>query len=219
MKKGYIFFALLFLTISAKGQSDADTLHYRKIYYMAGTGLSFPIGKTKEALSPKLFVGSMGLDIALKNPNYFLLPTLYMLTFGYDQQLQDPDYNYMIENGTCSFYMLSLAAGKRKQMDRLNAFVYVGPAVGLVNEPRGNLVGETIKMEDKKFITAAAKIGIGADYKFKGFFLGGEIGYMHNLKKIEGNRAQFLTIMVGLKSDITSLSQKVTNVIGIDTYK
>jgi len=217
--KNLLLLLLLLLTYGGYAQTDADTIHYRKVYYMGGTGLSFPIGKSKEALSTKLFAGSMGLDIALKNSDYFLLPTLYLLTFGYDQQIKDPKYSQMIENGRVSFYMLSLAAGRRKQMKRLNTFVYAGPAFGLVTEPRGNLVNETIKMENKKSLTPAAKIGLGADYKFPGFFLGAEIGYMHNFRKIEGNAVQFLTLMVGLKSDITSLSKKVTNVIGVDTYK
>src|SRR5690606_36368805 len=113
----------------------------------------------------------------------------------------------------------SLAAGRRHQYQRLNTYAYFGPVAGLVVEPRGNIVGEKLRMANKNSLTVAAKIGTGADYKFPGFFIGGEIGYMYNFKKIEGNPIQFLTIMVGLKSDITRLSEKVTEVIGIDTYK
>jgi len=200
-------------------QTETDSLHYRKIYYMGGTGLSFPLGKSKNVLGTKLFSGSAGLDIALKDRRYFLSPTLYMLTFRYDQQQEDPKYNYMIENGRTNFYMLSLAAGRRHQYQRLNTYAYFGPVAGLVVEPRGNIVGEKLRMANKNSLTVAAKIGTGADYKFPGFFIGGEIGYMYNFKKIEGNPIQFLTIMVGLKSDITRLSEKVTEVIGIDTYK
>jgi len=200
-------------------QTETDSLHYRKIYYMGGTGLSFPLGKSKNVLGTKLFSGSAGLDIALKDRRYFLSPTLYMLTFRYDQQQEDPKYNYMIENGRTNFYMLSLAAGRRHQYQRLNTYAYFGPVAGLVVEPRGNIVGEKLRMANKNSLTVAAKIGTGADYKFPGFFIGGEIGYMYNFRKIEGNPIQFLTIMVGLKSDITRLSEKVTEVIGIDTYK
>ncbi|MBD1434403.1 hypothetical protein H8B06_16340 [Sphingobacterium sp. DN00404] len=200
-------------------QTEADSLHYRKIYYMGGTGLSFPLGKSKNVLGTKLFSGSAGLDIALKDSRYFLSPTLYMLTFRYDQQHKDPKHNYMIENGRTNFYMLSLAAGRRHQYRRLNTFAYIGPVAGLVVEPRGNVVQEKLRMSNRNSLTAAAKIGMGADYKFPGFFIGGEIGYMYNFRKMEGTSIQFLTIMVGLKSDITSLSEKVTGVIGIDTYK
>ena len=200
-------------------QTQVDSLHYRKIYYMGGTGLSFPVGKAKEVLGTKFFSGSAGLDIALKDRQYFLSPTLYMLTFKYDQQIDDPKYNYMVENGRASFYMLSLTGGKRRQFKRLNTFAYIGPVLGLTFEPRGNLENNLIKMSNKVSLTAAGKVGMGADYKFPGFFIGAEIGYMRHVKKIEGISMQFVTVMVGLKSDITSLSEKVTSVIGIETYK
>lgn len=217
-----IYFLLLFMCFSqlmVSAQTETDSLHYRKIYYMGGTGLSFPVGSAKNVLGTKLFSGSAGLDIALKDRQYFLSPTLYMLTFNYDQQTPDPKYNYMIDNGMVNFYMLSLTAGKRRQFKRLNTFAYVGPVAGLVVEPRGSIQAEKIRMSSKKSLTAAAKLGIGADYKFPGFFIGAEIGYMQHIRKIEGNSMQFLTLMVGLKSDITSLSEKVTGVMGIETYK
>ncbi|MBD1425284.1 hypothetical protein [Sphingobacterium arenae] len=219
MRVLFILLLLCAVGCMVSAQTEADSLHYRKIYYMGGTGLSFPLGKSKNVLGTKLFSGSAGLDIALKDRRYFLSPTLYMLTFRYDQQQEDPKYNYMIENGRTNFYMLSLAAGRRHQFRRLNTYAYFGPVAGLVVEPRGNIVGEKLRMANKNSLTVAAKIGTGADYKFPGFFIGGEIGYMHSFKKIEGNPIQFLTIMVGLKSDITRLSEKVTEVIGIDTYK
>lgn len=217
-----IFFSFLLFTIgwgTASAQTGADTLHYRKIYYMGGTGLSFPLGNSKNVLGTKLFSGSAGLDIALKDRRYFLSPTLYMLSFSYDQQQDDPKYNYLIADGRTTFYMLSLAAGRRKQYRRLNTFAYFGPVAGFVVEPRGNLIDDKLQMASKNTFSTAAKFGIGADYKFPGFFLGGEIGYMRHFGKIQGTSIQFLTIMVGLKSDITRLSEKVTEVIGIETYQ
>ncbi|WP_437918359.1 hypothetical protein [Sphingobacterium sp. LRF_L2] len=219
MEKIFTVLLLCMLSGPLYAQRGVDTIHNNKIYYLGGTGLSFPLGKTGNAFKTKLFSGSMGLDIALKDPQFFLMPTLYLLTYGYDQQIPDPKYNYMVENGRANFYMLSLAAGRRKQYKRLNSYGYLGPAIGLVSEPRGDIVGQTIAMENKYSISLAGKMGIGADYKFPGFFIGAEIGYLQHFKKIEGNAVQFLSLMIGLKSDITRLSEKVTSVIGIDTYK
>ncbi|GHE45101.1 hypothetical protein GCM10017764_30490 [Sphingobacterium griseoflavum] len=199
-------------------QEEQDTIHYHKIYYLGGTGLSFPMGKTNNVFTTKLFSGSMGLDISLKDSRYFLTPTLYLLTYGYNQQRPDPDYNYMVQNGRANFYMLSLAAGRRRQFKRLNTFVYLGPAIGLVSEPRGELVGQVLKMDNKYSVSVAGKMGVGADYKFPGFFIGAELGYLQHFRQIEGNPVQFLTLMVGLKSDITSLSEKVSHAIGLDNY-
>ena len=206
---------LSFLLISniSFAQQGADTLHYKKIYYFAGTGLAIPLGKTKDVLSPKLFAGSMGLDISLKNPKYYLYPALYLLSFNYNQIEKDPKYDQMIKNGQSSMYMLSLSAGTRRQYERLNTYVYLGPTIGLVTEPRARTVAEETKIENLRSIALGTKIGIGADYKFKGFFLGSELGYMYSMNNIEGNSFHALTFLVGLKSDITRLSEKVVDIL------
>lgn len=208
-----ILLSLLFASQISHAQSGADTIHYRKIYYFAGTGLALPIGKTKEVLSPKLFAGSMGLDIALKNSKYYLYPALYMFNFSYDQQLDDPKFNHYIENGNASIYMLSLAGGTRKQLNRLNTYVYGGPSIGLVNEPRAKELESIVKINYDRSFAVGAKVGMGADYKFKSFFLGGEIGYMRHFTKLQGRPFHAITILFGLKSDITRLGEKVVEII------
>lgn len=206
-----IFLSFAFLHTQA--QTGADTLHYNKIYYFAGTGLAIPMGKTKEVLSSQLFAGSMGLDISLNNKNYYLYPALYMFSFKYDQQLDDPDYAYKIENGQSSIYMLSLSVGGRKQFDRLNTYVYMGPTIGFSNQPRAKVKSEQVKIEQERAIAYGTKIGVGADYKFKGFYLCGEVGYMYHITKIEDRPFHALSVLFGLKSDITKLSTKVVNII------
>lgn len=213
IKVCWVALGFIFLSNSSFAQTGADTLHYKKVYYFAGTGLAIPLGKTKDALSPKLFAGSMGLDISLKNPKYYLYPALYLLNFNYDQLEKDPKYDQVIENGQSSFYMLSLAAGTRRQYERLNTYVYLGPTIGLVTEPRARTVGSQTKIENLRSLAFGTKIGVGADYKFKGFFLVSEIGYMYNVNKIEGNSFHALTLLFGLKSDITRLSDKVVDIL------
>ena len=214
MTKYILFIISLFSAIPwCSAQRGADTLHYRKVYYFAGTGLALPLGKTKEVLSPKLFAGSMGLDISLKNPKYYVYPALYTFNFAYDQQIDDIKYNHTIENGNASIYMLSLAGGARKQMKRLNTYMYAGPSFGLINEPRAQQVSSIVKIDYKKTFAIGGKLGVGADYKFKSFFLGGEVGYMGHFTKIQDRPFHALTILFGLKSDITRLSDKVVEII------
>lgn len=212
-KSIFISILISLVTLVSHAQTGADTLHYNKIYYFAGTGLAIPMGKTKEVLSSQLFAGSMGLDIALNNKNYYLYPALYMFSFKYNQQMDDPSYNYKVENGQSSFYMLSMSVGGRKQFDRLNTYVYMGPTIGLSNQPRADVVNERIKMEVDRSIAYGTKIGVGADYRFKGFYLCGEVGYMYHVTKIEEYPFHALSILFGLKSDITRLSAKVVDFI------
>lgn len=210
----YLLFALFYLlAFYGMAQSGTDTLHYKKVYYFSGTGIGLPLGKTKDVLSSKLFSGSMGLDISLKNPKYYVYPALYLLSFSYDQQVKDPQYEYYIENGQSNIFMLSLAGGMRRQFDRLNTYSYIGPTVGLVGEPRSQLRGDVIRIDNRRRLAAGTKIGVGADYKFNRVYLGAEFGFMYNFNKIQNRPFQVMTIMVGLKTDITRLSNKVVDII------
>lgn len=213
MNRIFLVLVIVFLYSMVFAQSGADTIHYKKVYYFAGTGLGIPLGKTRDVLSPKLFVGSMGLDITLNNPKYYLYPALYLLAFKYDQKAQDPEFNTIIKNGLSNFYMLSLAAGTRRQFERLNTYVYLGPTIGLVHEPRSNLVGDVVNIEYLKSIAFGTKLGVGADYRFSGFFIGTEVGYMYNVNRVQKQPFHALTLMVGLKSDITRLSDKVVDIL------
>ncbi len=217
MQKIYFFFLFLFLTFQASAQVDADTIHYRKAYLFSGTGMGFPIGKTGDILRPK-FSGSLGLDISLKNSMYYVYPSLYTLSFGYNQLIPEGGYDYTLNNGTASMYNLNFAGGIRKQMKRLNTFVYLGPGVGLMSEPRVSVMNEQkhVDIENDRSIFLSTKVGLGADYKFRGFFVGIEFGFLHNFKRIQDTPVNIMTIMVGLKTDITKISDKVVSVLGVD---
>ena len=210
-----IFFIILF-NCDVHAQSESDSLHYHKVYYFGGTGLSFPLGKTKNVLSTKLFSSSLGLDISLANPRYYLQPTLYMMSFGYEQLEDDLDFNRVLKNARSTMYLLSLAGGLRKQWMNLNTYAYAGPAGALNMEPRAQDQSENgvVELDYRYTVSPAVKLGIGSDYKFKGFFIGIEVGYMHNFRPMQGNPIHILNMMVGLKSDITNISDKVVDVIG-----
>ncbi|MGJ1412233.1 outer membrane beta-barrel protein [Sphingobacterium thalpophilum] len=218
MKRFILIFALLSsVGVSVHAQGGADTIHYRKVYYWGTTGMGFPLGETKNILSPK-FSGSIGLDISLKNPMFFVSPTLYTLSFAYKQPLADPDFAYRIEDANTNFYTVAFSGGVRKQLRRLNIYAFAGPGVGLTSEPRAQVIEpqRLVKMENKNHFNLSSKIGAGADYKFNGFFLGIELGYLHNFRKIQDTPVNIFTVMVGLKSDITQIGDKVIDVIGID---
>ncbi|MGE8243363.1 hypothetical protein D3C87_658250 [compost metagenome] len=218
MNKFLLVFVLLPLfSIATYAQGGVDTIHYRKVYYWGTTGMGFPIGKTKDILSPK-FSGSIGLDISLKNSMFFVSPTLYTLSFKYKQRLPDPDFAYRIEDANTNFYTFAFSGGVRKQMRRLNVYGFLGPGIGLTSEPRANVIADQklVKMENINRFNLSSKLGAGADYKFNGFFLGLELGYLHNFRKIQDTPVNIFTVMIGLKSDITQIGDRVIDVIGID---
>ncbi|WP_188507583.1 hypothetical protein [Parapedobacter pyrenivorans] len=202
---------------SASAQSEADSIHHQKIYVTSGMGWGFALGATNDVLQAK-FSNSLGLDISLAHRNYFIYPSIDFLTFGYNQQVHDPDYAYDLEKGRSNFYVLNLAAGIRKQFDKLNVYAYAGPGVGVVVEPRAivSSSGSNVTIENTTHMTPTARGGLGADYKIGGFFLFVETGWLHNFRNIQRRPVNVVSLYAGLKTDVTKLKDNVARVMGID---
>ncbi|MFC7523353.1 hypothetical protein ACFQRK_05330 [Parapedobacter sp. GCM10030251] len=210
-----LYFFLLFAG-TVRAQSGADTIHHRKVYVVSGLGWGFALGETSEVLQPK-FSNSLGLDISLANRHYFVYPSVDFLSYRYNQQVHDPDYPHDLERGRSNFYILNLAGGIRKQIEKLNLYAYAGPGAGVVVEPRA-LVSEErqrVVIENTTHLTPTLRAGIGADYKIGGFFLLVEAGWLHNFRKIQDRQVNLLTVYGGLKTDVTTLKNNVARVMGI----
>lgn len=216
MRKRYFFFFFLFLAGNAAAQSKTDSLHYRKVYVTSGMGWGFALGETSDVLQAK-FSNSLGLDISLANPHYFVYPSIDFLTFRYNQQVHDPGYPYDLDRGRSNFYILNLAGGIRKQVDKLNAYAFAGPGIGVVVEPRAAVSSDANKVtiENSAYLTPTLRGGVGADYQIGGFFLFVEMGWLHNFRQMQQRPVNVLSLYGGLKTDVTKLKDNVARVIGL----
>lgn len=211
-----IVFFLLLVTGTARAQLGADTIHHQKIFVVSGLGWGFALGETSEVLQAK-FSNSLGLDISLANRHYFLYPSVDFLSYRYNQQLHDPDYQHDLEKGRSNFYMLNLAGGVRRQLEKLNLYAYAGPGAGVVVEPRARVSEERqrVIIENTTHLTPTLRAGVGADYKIGGFFLMIEAGWLHNFRKVQDRQVNLLSLYGGLKTDVTTLKNNVARVMGI----
>lgn len=207
---------LLLLTGTVRAQTGADTIHHRKVYVVSGLGWGFAVGETSEVLQAK-FSNSLGLDISLANRHYFVYPSVDFLSYKYNQQVHDPDYPYDLERGRSNFYILNLAGGIRKQVEKLNLYAYAGPGAGVVVEPRARVseAQQRVVIENAAHITPTLRAGMGADYKIGNFFLFIEAGWLHNFRKIQERQVNLLSLYGGLKTDVTTLKNNVARVMGI----
>jgi len=180
-------------------------------------GWGFAVGKTNDVLQAK-FSNSLGLDISLANRHYFVYPSIDFLTFRYNQQVQDPAYPYDLDRGRSNFYILNLAGGVRKQLDKLNTYAFVGPGIGIVVEPRAAVetTAARVTIETAGHLTPTLRSGVGADYKIGSFFLFVEMGWLHNFRNIQQRPVNVLSVYGGLKTDVTKLKDNVARVIGIE---
>lgn len=203
---------------AVNGQTEMDTTSQRKVFVVSGMGWGFSVGKTREVLAPK-FSSNLGLDVSLRNPNYFLYPSLDFLVFNYDQQEPDPDYAHRLEQGRSNFYNLNLAAGVRRQFDIVNTYAFAGPGVGLVSEPRSEVSSaeQIVRIENTYHITPSLRAGVGANIKLGNFYLFLEGAWLHNFVNIQNRPVHVFSMYGGLKTDVTRLADNVTKAIGIDT--
>lgn len=216
MRKLYLFCFFLFSIGNGMAQSESDSLHHRKVYVTSGMGWGFALGETNEVLQAK-FSNSLGLDISLANRHYFIYPSVDFLTFRYNQQIHDPDYQYDLDRGRSNFYILNLAGGIRKQVDKLNVYAFAGPGVGVVVEPRAAVssAANKVTIETSAYLTPTVRGGGGADYQIGGFFLFIEMGWLHNFRQMQQRPVNVLSLYGGLKTDVTKLKDNVARVIGL----
>lgn len=117
--------------------------------------------------------------------------------------------------------MLNLAAGIRKQLNKVNTYAFAGPGVGIVSEPRAEVLpGQTtVKINTVAYMTPTVRGGVGADYKIGGFFLFLEVGWLHTFRPVQERSVNVISLFGGLKTDVTALKNNVARVIGMDKQK
>lgn len=216
MRKQYLLFLSIWFIGNAMAQSEMDSIHHRKVFVTSGMGWGFALGETSDLLQAK-FSNSLGLDISLADRRYFVYPSIDFLTFRYNQQVHDPDYPYDLDRGRSNFYILNLAGGIRKQLDKLNIYAFGGPGIGVVVEPRAavSAAASKVTIETSVHITPTLRGGVGADYKIGGFFLFVEMGWLHNFRHIQQRPVNVLSTYGGLKTDVTKLKDNVARVMGL----
>ena len=123
-----------------------------------------------------------------------------------------------MEKGRSNFYILNFAGGVRKQLNKLNVYAFAGPGIGVVVEPRAEVLPNQnrVKINNTRHITPSLRGGVGADYKLGGFFLFIETGWLYNFRNIQERSVNVISLYGGIKTDVTRLKDNVAKVMGIE---
>lgn len=209
-----IFLLLIGCNLIAHAQGKLEKWKIQEVHVANKVGWGFPIGKTADVLTPK-YSTSMGLDISLVNTGFFLNPFLDFLAYDYDQIVEDPEFVHQLENGKGSIFALNLAGGLRNRNAKWGTYVYAGPSLSVVTEPRAEFhaVEERIILSNKRIWGPALRAGAGADYRLGNVFVFVETGYLLHSSKMQDRPIQVLSIYGGLKTNITRVADKVVEII------
>ncbi|PST82939.1 hypothetical protein C7T94_09925 [Pedobacter yulinensis] len=203
-----VLFALISFSVKAQQPESGRT---DKLYTMSGLGFTFPIGETADYLGPK-FSTTIGLNIGLGEGGLFLYPEVSLHAYSFNGQVIDPGYNYTVQDGRSTTYLLNLALGYRKMVDKFAFYGFAGGGGGFILSPRAtvNTASSTINMESKTNWNGIAEAGAGMEYNIGGANLFIQAAYMRGFSKFEGKVFQSVPVTVGIKPNLSKLLNKLS---------
>ncbi len=181
-----------------------------KLYTMSGLGYSFPVGETADYLKPK-FSTSLGLNLGLGNGGLFLYPKVSLHAYTFNQITPDAGYTYTLQKGRATTYLLNVALGYRKIVEKWAFYGFAGVGGGLVLTPQVGVNGSTLQvtMDNKNNGMVMVESGGGIEYNIGGanFFV--EASYMYGFNKIQNRIFNAVPISVGIKPNLSKLLKKL----------
>ncbi|MCZ4243927.1 hypothetical protein [Pedobacter punctiformis] len=198
------------LTLVASISLHAQTNRPDKLYSMSGIGFSFPMGETSDYLKPK-FSTSLGVNLGLGKGGLFLYPKVSLHAFKFNELNPDAGYNYALQNGRSTTYLLNVALGYRKIVDKWAFYGFAGAGGGFILTPRATVNPGSMQviMDNKTIGTAIAEGGGGIEYNIGGANLFVEASYMYGFSKIQNRAFNTVPISIGIKPNLSKLLSKL----------
>lgn len=198
---------LLFLLNSSKpciaqqrsGRAD-------KFYTMSGAGFSFPVGESSDFMRPK-FSTTLGANLGLGKGGLFLYPKVSLHVFGYDKIDAEPGYPSALKTGRSTTYLLNIALGYRKIVNKFAFYGFLGGGGGFILTPRVTIdpVNNMATLSNKTNYLDMIEPGLGIEYNIGGANLFLESSYMNGLGKIQNRHFAAVPLSIGIKPNLSKL--------------
>jgi len=190
------FRTLLFccsLIASTSLNAQEITPRVDKFYSMSGFGFSIPVGESS--------------NIGLGNGGLFLYPKISLHVFGYDNTILSGEYNYNISQARSTTYLLNLAIGYRKIVDKFAFYGFVGGGGGFILTPRlaVNTTTNSAKLNNRTNHMGIIEPGAGVEYNIGGANLFIESSYMYGLGDVGGKPFNAVPLTIGIKPNLSRL--------------
>ena len=205
-----ILSSLMILSINLFAQYNVERAD--KLYTMSSVGFSFPVGETADYLKPK-FSSTLGLNLGIGNGGLFLYPKVSLHAYSYNELSTLPGYNFALQKGRATTYLLNVALGYRKTVGKLSYYGFAGGGGGVILTPRieVNNLNQQATLSNKNNGMAILETGAGLEYNIGGAVLFAEASYMHGFSKIQNRSYNVAPLTVGLKPNLSKLLRKIIN--------
>ncbi|QNN44150.1 hypothetical protein [Pedobacter roseus] len=193
------------VSIKAKAQGRPD-----KLYSMSGIGFAFPMGETSDYFKPK-FSTSLGLNLGLGDGGLFLYPKVSLHAFTFNQITPDEGYTYTLQKGRATTYLLNVALGYRKIVNKWAFYGFAGAGGGIILTPQAAVNASTLQVtqDNKSNSLGIAEGGAGIEYNIGGANLFVEASYMYGFSKIQNRTFNTVPINIGIKPNLSKLLSKL----------
>lgn len=199
--------------LSALSNAQDLPLRSDRFYSMSGFGFSFPIGGSSDFMRPK-FSTTIGANIGLGQGNgnggLFLYPKFSLHVFGFDDLDTDPEFNYKLDKGRSTTYLLSLGLGYRKIIGKVAFYGFLNAGGGFILSPRVAVdqSTNTALMNNKTNHMGIIEPGAGIEYNIGGANLFIESTFMHGLGDVGGRPFNAIPLTIGIKPNLSRAFRK-----------
>lgn len=208
MKNPYFYSlsALLFLSLTTTCYAQENTKRQDKFYTMSGAGFSIPVGESSSFMRPK-FSTTLGANLGLGEKGLFLYPKISLHVFGYDELSPENGYNNSLQRGRSTTYLLNVALGYRKIIDKFAFYGFVGAGGGFILTPRIQIdpANNFATLNNRTNHIGIIEPGAGMEYNIGGANLFIESSYMHGFGKIQNRPFNAVPITIGIKPNLSKL--------------
>lgn len=206
MKLHFFPYFIFLLSISTAGFSQQSGGRTDKLYTMSGAGFSFPVGENSDFMRPK-FSTTLGVNLGLGQGNLFLYPKASLHVFGYDKMEPEPGYSASLKTGRSTTYLLNLALGYRKMVNKFAFYGFIGAGGGFILTPRVSVdaVNNAVDLSNKTNTMGIIEPGIGIEYNIGGANLFIESSFMKGLGKIQNSHFAAVPLSIGIKPNLSKV--------------
>ncbi|WP_412468617.1 autotransporter outer membrane beta-barrel domain-containing protein [Pedobacter sp. KLB.chiD] len=196
---------LVMASIHVQAQKRPD-----KLYSMSGIGFAFPLGETSDYFKPK-FSTSLGLNLGLGDGGLFLYPKVSLHAFTFNQITPDAGYTYTLQKGRATTYLLNVALGYRKIVNKWAFYGFAGAGGGFILTPQASVNTSNLQVtqDNKSNGLGIAEGGAGIEYNIGGANLFVEGSYMYGFSKIQNKTFNTAPISIGIKPNLSKLLNKL----------
>ncbi|RYG12329.1 MAG: autotransporter outer membrane beta-barrel domain-containing protein [Chitinophagaceae bacterium] len=196
------FFLIGIATTNAQTRSD-------KLYTVSGIGTSMPVGDAADIFGPKIST-TLGLNLGLGNGGLFLYPKFSLHAFSYEAKKPDDGFTYAAQNGRASTYLLNVALGYRKMVNKFAFYGYAGGGGGYILTPRVDVNNSNLQvhLSNESHFMPMVEGGVGVEFNLGGLSLFTEASYMNGFQKIQDRNFTTVPLTIGIKPNLSKLFNK-----------